>query len=61
MNTNQVGVSPETAAELTELSPRSIYRALRDTEHPLPSAKVGRRRVILLDELRAWLQARAAQ
>lgn len=61
MQSNQLGVSPREAARLTDVSLRTIHRALRDPCDPLPSAKIGRCRVILVDQLRAWLQARAAQ
>lgn len=52
-----LGVTPHRAAELSSLPLRAIYTALSKAERPLPSAKIGRRRVILLEDLRAWLRA----
>lgn len=47
-----IAVSPDEAARLTSLSRRTIFYALQGT---LKSVKVGKRRLILVQDLTAWL------
>lgn len=49
-----ISVSPVKAAELTSLPVRAIYTALKQN---LPSCKIGRRRIILVDDLQQWLRS----
>lgn len=52
----QISVSPEKAAELTNLSTRTIYYAIAgEFGRILPSAKIGKRRVILVSDLTQWV------
>jgi excisionase family DNA binding protein len=50
-----IAVSPDGAARLAGLSRTRVYEALRDGS--LASMKVGRRRLIRLEAMRAWLTA----
>lgn len=53
---DKIAVSPEQAAQLANLPVRTIYYALAGkTDHPLPSAKIGKRRIILVDDLKSWI------
>lgn len=47
-----IAVSPDEAARLTSLSRRTIFYALQGT---LKSVKVGKRRLIRVSDLDAWL------
>ncbi len=50
-----IAVSPVEAARLVGLGRTSIYEAL--SSGALRSLKIGKRRLILVDALRAWLAA----
>ena len=53
---DKISVSPEQAAQLTSLPTRTIYYALAgELDHPLPSVKIGKRRIILMDDLKSWV------
>ncbi len=52
----RLAYSPDHAAEIADLGRTSIFRALARGE--LPSLKVGRRRLILREDLHAWLHSK---
>ena len=49
-----IAVSPNEAARLCSIGRTSLYAALSSDD--LKSAKIGTRRLITIDALRAWLQ-----
>ncbi len=51
--TDPLAVSVHAAAHLSGIGRTRLYEAMRDGE--LASCKVGKRRLVLLDDLRAWL------
>ena len=55
MNPTPLSTSVRDAAALTSLSEYEIRNAINKGD--LPARKVGRRLVILTDDLRAWLEA----
>lgn len=54
--TERLAYSPDHAADIADLGRTSIFRALARGE--LPSLKVGRRRLILREDLHAWLHSK---
>ena len=54
IQTEPIAVNVSGAAALTGLSESSIWEALRDNE--LPSQKIKGRRLILVRDLKAWLE-----
>ena len=50
-----LAVSPVEAARLAGVGRTTLYLALRDGD--LKSLKIGKRRLIAVDALRAWLQS----
>ena len=53
-----IAVAPAEAARIAGLGRSTLYLALRSGD--LPSLKLGRRRLIRLDALAAWLDSHAA-
>ncbi|MBU6373654.1 MAG: helix-turn-helix domain-containing protein [Alphaproteobacteria bacterium] len=53
-----IAVAPAEAARIAGLGRSTLYLALRSGD--LPSLKLGRRRLIRLDALTAWLNSHAA-
>lgn len=54
-----LSVRPEVAAEMTGVTRQAIYIALSSGE--LPGFKIGRRRLILVEELEGWVRRKAQE
>lgn len=52
-NTDRLAVSPSEAALMTGIGRTKLYELLNQKE--IPSFTLGRRRLILIEDLRAWL------
>ncbi len=54
-----IAVAPDAAARIAGVGRTTIYEALGTGD--LASSKIGKRRLITIDALRAWLQAHEVQ
>lgn len=56
-----LGISPDDAARLIGISTTTFYKEVMPLVYggTIASAKIGRRRIILVESLTAWLQQKA--
>lgn len=58
--TEKLAISPSEAALALDVSRPTIYELMNRAESPIPNFRIGTRRLIPVEGLRAWVAAQAA-